>query len=261
VDIFIENPGANDVTLKVLHAGSLEAEDVSEDSWGQACPTKHHCANVLTGRIKELHKDYLPIEINYIERFVQLGDEEFQIWSGSVKKIIGGNPSADIDLPFTLWQLDGLAPGKSVLRLCLEMHKSTYEKRLGNKTSFFAYGEAIVLRNIEDTALPAYTEWDAESYREEFAEFKRAHKAPEAFEYLIVSPERTDLTWDAIPLSTSISPKYIRSGELARTTRWFTAENADSWELQANVLGIIRLDARPRETVGAELAAHVMGTR
>lgn len=258
VDIFVENRFSRDLTLRILHAGSLEAKDVSEDSWGRANPLKDNCASVLTARIKELHKEYFPIEINYNEHLVQFGEEEYQIWSGSAERIIGGSPS--VDVPFTLWELQGIVPGKSLLRLCLEMNPPTYRRRFADKRSFFAYGEAIVLRNIEDGALPAYKGVDAETYRDEFANFKGAHKAPEAFEYLIVSPEREKLAWDAIPLSTLISPKYIRSPELAKTTRWFTAENQDNWELQANVLEIIRTDnIQPLEGIAAEFTAPAVG--
>lgn len=236
VDLFIENSSPADVTLQVLHAGSFSAQDVSEVSWGRAAVTTD-CESVLTARIKTLHKDedYFPIKLS--EKCVELGKDRYHLWNGKLGKLIGGNPA--VDVPFTLWQLDSVRPGKTILRLCLEMHGPTREKRLGNN-SFFAYGEAIVLRNIEDGILPCYGGADAEEYRAVFAEFKRAHKAPEAFEYLIVCPEKEKLLWDAVPLSPSLSPQYIYSNELARTTRWFTADGSDSWELQASVLEIAK---------------------
>jgi hypothetical protein len=253
VDVFVDNPSVSDLTLKILHAGSLSGTDVTEDSWSQANVGEDSCESVLTSRIRELHKEYFPVAIKSSEDSVQLGKDTYHLWKGKLEKVIGGDPSKEV--PFTLWQLERLAPGKSVLRLCLEMQKPTFEKRLGSKRSFFAYGEAIVLRNIEDGELPAYPGDDVQEYEEEFAEFKSAHKAPEAFEYLIVSPEREKLLWDAVPLSTSLSPKYIHSGELAKTTRWFTAENTESWELQANVLEVSRLDDVAPETVTSELTA------
>jgi len=249
VDIFLDNLSEGELTLKLLHAGSLSGKDVTEASWGGPCTTSD-CECVLTRRIEELHEDYLPIATKYYEKSVQLGKDVYHAWKGNLRKVIGDDQSAHV--PFTLWQLDRVVPGKTVVRLCLEMHGPTRQERLGNKGSFYAYGEAIVLRNIEDGALPSYTGDDAEKYQQEFAEFKRAHKAPEAFEYLIVSPERESLLWDAVPLSASLSPMYIRSTELAKTTRWFTANNPDGWQLQASMLEIVRMNEVPGAVALAE---------
>lgn len=238
VDVFLDNPSRSELTLKIIHAGSLSGADVTEDSWIK--DESDTCTSVLTSRIKELHAEFFPIEVKSSKRVVRLGEEEYQAWSGNLKKVIGDDRSKNV--PFTLWQLENLKPGRSFFRLCLEMHPLTFQNRIGTQRSFFAYGEAIILRNIENGDIPSYREADAERYKKEFEDFKGAHRAAKAFEYLIVSPEGVQLSWDAVPLSTSISPKFIRSSELAKTTRWFTAENSDSWELQANVIEVIRLD-------------------
>jgi hypothetical protein len=249
-DIFVDNPTEDDLTLRVLHAGSLTAEDVTEDSWVREHAEKDHCAAALTKRIGELHdKNYYPIDVEHSKRSIWLDRDEYHAWAGGLMTVIGDDPS--LDVPFTLWEIKPVVRGKSVLRLRLEMREPTYRRRFADKRSFFAYGEAIVLRNIEDGALPSYTGPDAGSYREEFANFKRAHKVPEAFEYLIVSPDEKDLPWDAVALSALISPKFIRSGALARTTRWFATDspNTDGWELKADfVLEVIKLDKTQQPT-------------
>jgi len=236
-DIFVENITSANLTLKVLHAGSLIAEDTTEDSWLREHAQKDHCASVLTQRIVRLHDEqYFPIKIERGRRSVLLDRDEYRVWEGSVTTVVGDDPSRDV--PFTVWELNPFAPGKSVLRLRLEMREPTYQRRFAGKTSFFAHGEAIVLRSIEDGDLPSYSGPDAGKYWEEFARFKRAHKAPEAFEYLIVSPDETDLSLDAVALSPLISPRFIRSSRLARTTRWFATDSSrtDTWELKADFI-------------------------
>jgi hypothetical protein len=229
--------------MNVLHAGSLDAENVTEDSWVREHAGKDLCAEVLTQRIRGLHgRDYHPLEVKYGTRAVQLDGEEYKAWAGKLATSIGGDPSADV--PFTLWEIKPLAPGRSVLRLCLRMWDKTYRGRFAGKTSFFAHGEAILLRNIEDGDLPVYRGVSADKYRELFATFKSAHKVSEAFEYLIVSPDGRDLAWDAVALSTSISPKFIRAGTLARTTRWFATDSSyvGDFELKADfVLEVAKL--------------------
>jgi len=256
VDIFVENPSSQNLTMKVLHAGSLCAEDVTEDSWVRERAEKDHCAAALTKRIRDLHVTYCPISLNRPARSVQLGSEEYQAWRGGLAKVIGDDPSMDV--PFTLWQIEPVLRGtRTVLRLRLEMRDPTYEQRFADKGSFFAYGEAIVLGNIEN-ALRSYNETDADTYKQEFANFKSGHKVPESFEYLIVAPDGPGLRWDAVALSGLISPQFIRDGRLARTTKWFATDNPyiDDWQLRSNfVLTVTKLDdVRQTPTQEAEEA-------
>jgi hypothetical protein len=235
-DIFLDNPSHERLDLFVLHAGSLLAQDATDDSWVREMPETDQCAGVLTKRIVQLHKEghYFPIRIDRDVRSVWLDDEEYRVWQGELSRLIGDDPDADV--PFTLWRINPIIPGKSVLRLCLEMREPTYKRRLGGGSSFFAHGEAIILRNIEDGDLPLYKGDDAERYVVEFERFKQAHKVPETFEYLIVSRDDQDLSCEAVTLSPFISPRFIRSSFLARTTRWFVTDTvcSDNWELKAS---------------------------
>lgn len=237
VDIFIDNPSDKDLTMNVLHEGSLCADDVTGDSWVQEQAVNDRCAGVLTKRIRELHDVYCPVIRDLDNHSVWLDGEEYLAWTGNLATVIGDNPAADV--PFTLWELSPIIRNtRTVLRLRLEMHEPTYQLRFAGRGSFLAYGEAIVLRNIED-AVRSFTEADAQTFQREFCNFKVGHKVPEAFEYLIVSPDGSELQWDAVALSALISPKFIRSGLLARTTRWFATDSPyiDAWRLEGNQKG------------------------
>lgn len=256
VDIFVDNPGLTELALKVLHAGSLAAHDVTNDSWVCGRAEKDHCAGALTKRIVELHdEEFYPIKVDRQRHSVWLDQDEYRTWKGNIERIIGDD--SDADAPFTLWEVEPFASGKSILRLCLEMQNVTYQNRFANKASFFLYGEAIVLCNIENGDLPSCREVNSDRYSRykcEFDSFKLAHRTPEAFEYLIVSPEGTDLLWDALSLSPLLSPKFIASDELSRTTRWFVTDAADSRELRADVLEIAKREQVSSSSAGRELA-------
>jgi len=236
-DIFVDNPTSANLALRILHAGSLTADDTTEDSWVREHDQEDYCAAVLTQRIVKLHDEqYFPISIDRARRSVRLEQDEYHVWEGSVVNVVGGDRSRDV--PFTLWELKPIPPGRSVFRLRLEMRDPTYRRRYADKTSFFAHGEAIVLHNIEDGDLAFYRGPDADRYQEEFAQFKQAHRVPEAFEYLIVAPDGIDLSWEAVALSPLISSRFIRPGPLARTTQWFATDvpRADNWELKADFI-------------------------
>ena len=230
IDIFFDNPTATELKLRVLHAGSLNAGDVTEDGWGRQSAAQDPCGAVLSRRIVQLHgKQYCPIEADYRKRTVQLAQEKYKVWTGSIVTLIGNNLSDGDNVPFTMWEIKPFKFGKWIFRLCL-----TYQQRFARKTSFFAHGEAIILRNIEGGALPAYKGADSCKYRELFAGFKDAHETPEAFEYLIVAPDGAQLSWDARSLSPLVSRQTIHDRRLASTTRWFVSD-ADNWELRADV--------------------------
>src|SRR5882762_7272075 len=163
-DIFLDNPTGNRLDLLVLHAGSLSAQDATEDSWVRSGPETDRSAGALTKRIAQLHEEsgYFPIKIDRDVRSVWLDGEGYRVWQGEVSPVIGDDP--DTDVPFTLWKINPIIPGKSVLRLCLQMREPTYRRRLGDGSSFFAHGEAVILRNIEDGALPSYYGPDLEVY-------------------------------------------------------------------------------------------------
>jgi hypothetical protein len=243
VDIFVDNRASEPLTMRILHAGSLRAENVTEDSWVLERAEKDSCAVTLTKRIEELHEEnYYPIKVERGSRSVWLDAEQYQAWQGSLERLIGDDGA--VDVPFTLWEVKPIVPGKSVLRFRLEMNKSTYQRRLGEKKSFFAHGPTILLRNIEDADLPCYRGADKEKYLEAFGNFKSATKVPEAFEYLIVAPDDKLLSWDAVALSPMMSPRFIRSRRLARTTRWFATDVSfsDSWELASFFLKVDKTD-------------------
>src|SRR5260370_20732289 len=243
VDIFVDNPTDYDLTLKLLHAVSLRGEDVTDDSWVRDRAEKDHCAEVLTRRIRALHETYLPINTDHIRRSVWLDRDEYRAWRGLLVKVLGDEDG--IDVPFTLWDIEPLPRRtRTVLRLRLEMRAPTYDRRFADKGSFLAYGEDYVLRAVEE-GLRSYNGTDAEAYNEEFANFRGGHKVSEAFEYLIVSPDKQDLRWDAVALSPLISPKFIASVDLARTTRWFATDSPymAGWRLRGNfVVEVTRLD-------------------
>src|SRR5271157_2542442 len=133
----------------MLHAGSLSGDDVTEDSWVRDRAEKDRCAADLTKRIRELHGDaYSPIILDHINRSIRLDGDEYKAWAGELVKVIGGDPG--VDVPFTLWEIKPVdARAGTVLRLRLDMSGPTYQRRFDDKGSFLAYGEAILLRNIE----------------------------------------------------------------------------------------------------------------
>lgn len=252
VDIFIDNPSDRDLRLRVLHAGSLAADDVTADAWVREKSEIDDCSPTLTQRIIALHAEGgFPITVNRKEQTVTLSaahrpaihqaDQNivpsemiYHTWNGNVRVLVGDNPGAHV--PFTLWEIDSIARRTgTVIRLRLSMHEETYNRRFAKTEpiSFRAYGEALVLQDIE-TGMSSYTGPAAEEYTRTFADFKNAYTgAPEAFEYLIVSP--TKLDWKAEPINALIAENHIRSDKLAETTAWFTtaAPHTDAWELRA----------------------------
>jgi hypothetical protein len=268
VDIFVDNPTDEKLTLKILHAGRLTGENVTGGSWmtpalttssaasAQKGGPKDSCEVVLTNRILKLHQDYHPIGVDQVAGTITLDGEKYQAWRGTLDPQLGGVGPEEV--PFTLWELGSLESGTgTALRLRLDVISDAY------KNSFLAYGEAIVLANIRDD-LQRFRGTGARAYIEVFDKFSEAHRAPEAFEYLIVAKDREVLDWNAVTLSPLISSRFIESDELATTTSWFATDSpyTDTWKLEASrksafVLRIGKIDsegAEPHilETSGAE---------
>lgn len=240
VDIFVDNPTDEKLTLKILHAGRLTGENVTGGSWmtpalmtsstanAQKGGQKDCCEVILTNRILKLHQDYHPISVDQTSETIILDGQKYQAWRGSLDPKMGGVGPEEI--PFTLWEVDSLeSKTGTVLRLRLDVISDA------RKNSFLAYGEAIVLANVRDD-LQRFRGTGAGDYIDAFDKFSEAHRAPEAFEYLIVAKDSEVLDWNAVTLSPLISNRFIESDDLARTSIWFATETpyTDTWKLEAS---------------------------
>ena len=228
VDIFFLNPSAKEDTLLVLHRGSLSAVDVTKESWAAEQQQSGSFTLSLANRIQQLHATTVPVVPLPGEK-VRLGEHEYHLWCGPKlpRAIVGDKPGADV--PFTMWELGPFAPQTPhILRLRLSMSHETFDTQVGTQGEFYAYGDAILLDKIENEDLPRYAGDDANDYRNAYKLFRsKAHVVPKVFEYLVVSPDNTDLGWETIPLSPMSSPQLLPH-DLGRTTRWLITDNSHS---------------------------------
>jgi hypothetical protein len=229
VDVFLHNFSDRERRLLLLHRGSLCGLNVSAKSWSLAETSQESFERELTTRIISLHENFDPIEFPQ-EGTVAVAGHEYRVWQGpeELPVVVGDRDGTDV--PFTMWDVGGFTPGqRHLLRVRLSMAEETFEKQVGNRGFFDAYGEAILLRKIEQEDLPHCAESDTESYWRGFDRFQAAdHVVPDTFEYLVVSPIGTELRWETTALSQNLSCQFVPPGELRSCTRWFVADNSDS---------------------------------
>jgi hypothetical protein len=114
------------------------------------------------------------------------------------------------------------------------MSHGTFIAGIGRDKAFVAYGESILLSKIQHEDLPAYEGADRDAYEEHLERFLAGNRiVPEAFEYLVISPEGSSLPWDTTPLSPTLFQQPIDSPELEQCTRWFVtdASATKDWQL------------------------------
>ncbi len=240
VDIFLRNPHGASRSLLVLHRGSLQAENVTDETWSSGAPSKASFASALRQRIMRLHETFAPISWVPSEDRVIVGEQEYEVWQGPQEPEVVVGDDRQADVPFTMWRVASFMAGHSyVLRLRLSMSPGTFKNQIGDQGLFYAYGEAILLRKIEDEDLPRYQEESPEQHYQVyhdafFPQFKRAAPAvPDFFEYLVVCQEGTKLGWETTALSPMTFPQPITAEELRANTRWFVYDSSqsDKWSL------------------------------
>src|SRR5258708_36698850 len=154
-------------------------------------------------------------------RYLHENDEQVRPYAGEVKlgpmvykvaelsleafKTVGGGGERDV--PFTLWEIRDLEPGRSVLRIRLRMSRASFEAQIGTSGVFYAYGEGILNREIEDVLRDVGAE--GSPFKKVFCAFTQSrHLVPDVFEYVITSSDPR-LTWKTTPISTNLSARYV----------------------------------------------------
>jgi hypothetical protein len=232
IDLFITNESEQPGTLRLLHRGSLTATDVTNTSW----PTHANGATEhpdLTSLITQLHENDQAITTT--TETVKVGDVDYAINSrgpGTLRTLIGGTPK---NVPFTIWEIGDVSRGRSVVRVELKMTPQTFTTQIGGGTTFFAYGEAILLDVISKQDLPCYQGADRDEFIKQFDEFTKQHQTPDVFEYIITSND-PQIRWTTTPISPNLSERYIPKPLRGRAS-WFLIEwpHADKFHVQGNV--------------------------
>jgi len=234
-DVFLNNKGPEAGSISVLHRGSLSATDVTNSSWSPEALAGNATLSSLTRRIINLHNATEPIVLSQ-PGVATIGHHKYTVWNSGkegLQRIAGG--SSLIDVPFTKWQIGPFAANeRSLIRIHFQLMPPSYVAQVGKAGTFYAYGEAILLDIIEHEDLPCYEGCDASEFYRAFETFQAArHLVPETFEYLVISADDDNLTWETTPLSPMLYSPPIQSEALARTTHWFIADHAhgDRWSL------------------------------
>lgn len=239
VDLFINNVSTTSGWIWLLHRGSLTATEVTAASWPASADSalaERGCAMsiLLTRYLKKLHE--IDAEIKADKRRVTVGNRIYDLASlsrDSVSPVIGkteqDSESEQLagDIPFTLWKIEDLPPGRSLLRVQLQMTKRCFRTQIGTSGRFYAYGEALLLRTIETQDLEFYEGPDRGDFRKAFAEFTGSHHlVPDVFEYIITSAD-PNTTWTTKALSQGFSKRYVPP-ELKEHVSWHSIEWPDN---------------------------------
>ena len=94
-----------------------------------------------------------------------VGERAYTLWEGPalLQRVIGTDE--DRDVPYTMWQLDGLDRAPTTLvRIKTQLAQKTYDTQVGTQGEFQAYGEALLLDKIWCQDLPHYHGDEAVQY-------------------------------------------------------------------------------------------------
>jgi hypothetical protein len=253
IDVFLTNRSPDVSEILILHRGGFQGTDVTLESWLSASSEAFESG--LSRRIRALHRSYLPIEI-IDGGIVRLNGADYRVSSADepryqLREVIGGD--APVRVPFTLWSLAPTTPGRTLFRIRLTMSSATFDSQIDRADGFTAYGEAILLEKIESDDLPNYAQPDRPEYERQLREFLAVeHVTPEAFEYLLISEEDTELPWQTTPLSSRIQQRSITIPRLQMCTKWFVVDvsNCADWLLSAST-------SKPYHTFGLRITRSV----
>lgn len=216
-DILIHNSTDTPQLLYVVHRGTLTGRVVTNAAWSATNQPD-------TNRLVDLHQLRDPIRQE--DRHVRINDQPYEIWPAMdnlATTVVGAGAATNV--PYTMWEIGPFAAERrSIVRLELTMAKDTFDLQLGDCELFYAYGDAILLSEIEED-LSKYQEEhsnEARLFEEGLRSFKN-HLLPVVFEWLLIEAGGDPRHWESSSGRFALSKRIVPM-KYASTTHWFIAD-------------------------------------
>jgi len=232
-DLFVTNPEAMAVPIRLLHRGGLDAVDRTDT----IIADKGH-----TQRFIRLHNEneYDRVELDTDHRTISLlenciesaGEQKIAYHLPAapleVKRLTGGAEAGDV--PFTLWETNPIPPGHSCYRIQLSLQGASYDRQI-QKGSFYICGGQTLLGLIKNCDLTRYTGEGLAFWSNQFTDFVDNYPSnPIIYEIIIEGGQGIQLPEKVTSQTPSVRPMLIPH-DLRANTIWFTVQNDPSFSI------------------------------